>query len=191
MRNYNWYLRTPTLTSFVAHALSWFYYFQGTSCKKVIENARHDAKVYTFKCGTLALYSTHIPFISLSGGQLCFNLLDGTTPTCFIFRSLTLFSSLTIYSWPLKWKLGALSQKDEDHACTFDEDKSYDAFIMAETGAKDGKEYCIANFKDDCCKPKGGVIAGLVIGVLVGVAAIGYATYSFCCKKDGAPSMKK
>jgi hypothetical protein len=72
-----------------------------------------------------------------------------------------------------------------------DEDKTYDAFLIALTGAKDGKEYCLASSKDDCCEPNGGAIAGLVIGVLVGVAAIGYTIYSFCCKKDGAPSMNK
>ena len=106
-------------------------------------------------------------------------------------HSLTLFSSLAIYSWPLKWKLGALSQKNEDYVCTLDEDKTYDAAIIYFTGLKDGKEYCIADSKDDCCEPNGGAIAGLVIGVLVGVACIGYTIYSFCCKKVDAPSMNK
>ncbi len=72
-----------------------------------------------------------------------------------------------------------------------DEDKSFIDAALVSQGLKDGKEYCIADSKDDCCEPNGGAVAGLVIGVLVGVGAIGYTIYAFCCKKSGAPSMNK
>jgi len=40
---------------------------------------------------------------------------------------------------------------------------------------------CVGQSEDDCCKPNGGAIAGVIIGCVAGLAAI-ITLFAFCCK---------
>ena len=81
---------------------------------------------------------------------------------------------------------GGLGVKDEGHWCDtsdptvadFIEDYTdYDADVVAAVYPS----FCVADSSDDCCKPNGGAVAGVVIGCVAGLAAI-ITLFAFCCK---------
>ena len=82
---------------------------------------------------------------------------------------------------------GALLKKDEGHFCDTSEIGDFvETFTDYDAEDVDAvatvfPELCVADSLDDCCKPNGGAIAGVVIGCVAGLAAI-ITLFAFFCR---------
>jgi len=102
------------------------------------------------------------------------------------------FSKITLTADAYVGSCDALTVKDESHWCDTDDVTSSGltayGFSSAEIAAFQTAlalygtpdSFCVGESSDDCCKPNGGVIAGMVIGIVGGLAAIIAACAWFC-----------
>lgn len=66
----------------------------------------------------------------------------------------------------------AFTKKDESHWCSAG---------VSYGGYQTSTDLCIAESEDECCPTDGGAVAGLVIGLFVGITGI-ITLFAFCCK---------
>ena len=66
----------------------------------------------------------------------------------------------------------AFTKRDESHWCSAG---------VTYYGTSYNSDICIATSEDECCPVDGGAVAGLVIGLVVGIAGI-ITLFAFCCK---------
>jgi len=84
---------------------------------------------------------------------------------------------------------GGLEVKDESHWCdssaVLSQCTYYNNYCgygyTAYSSARTVSEFCVAESSSECCKPNGGAIAGIVIGLIVLIAGI-VALSAWCCK---------